>query len=96
MMKINITKMAITILVVAFASVMSAQNKQFTLEDLNFGGTNYHNMIPKNMYLAWWGDQLMELDAEEVLAIDTKSATKHPSPLLTILTTLWAVSRFTR
>ena len=76
MMKINITKMAMTMLVVAFASVMSAQNKQFTLEDLNFGGTNYHNMIPKNMYLAWWGDQLMELDAEEVLAIDTKSGNK--------------------
>ncbi|MBO5824505.1 MAG: DPP IV N-terminal domain-containing protein, partial [Prevotella sp.] len=75
-MKINITKMAMTMLVVAFASVMSAQNKQFTLEDLNFGGTNYHNMIPKNMYLAWWGDQLMELDAEEVLAIDTKSGNK--------------------
>ena len=68
MMKINITKMAMTMLVVAFASVMSAQNKQFTLEDLNFGGTNYHNMIPKNMYLAWWGDQLMELDAEEELS----------------------------
>ena len=30
---------------------MAAQLKQFTLEDLNFGGNNYHNMRPKNMYL---------------------------------------------
>ena len=30
-----------------------AQNKQFTLEDLNFGGTNYHNMIPEYRNLTW-------------------------------------------
>ena len=29
---------------------MSAQ-KLFTLEDLNFGGTNYRNMQPQNMWL---------------------------------------------
>ncbi len=42
---------------------MSAQ-KQFTLEDLNFGGNNFHNMVPKNRYTAWWGDQLVRTDAE--------------------------------
>ena len=34
---------------------MSAQ-KQFTLEDLNFGGNNFHNMVPKNRYATWWGN----------------------------------------
>ena len=34
----------------------TAQKKLFTLEDLNFGGTNYHNLQPKNMFLTWWGD----------------------------------------
>ena len=42
---------------------MSAQ-KQFTLEDLNYGGNNFHNMVPKNRYTAWWGDQLVRTDAE--------------------------------
>ena len=35
-----------------------AQDKLFTLEDLNFGGTNYRNLQPKNLWLTWWGDQL--------------------------------------
>ena len=33
--------------------------QQFTLEDLNFGGKNYRNMIAKNRSLMWWGDQLI-------------------------------------
>ena len=48
---------------------MSAQ-KQFTLEDLNFGGNNFHNMVPKNRYTAWWGDQLVRTDAEFFALID--------------------------
>ena len=53
-------------------SPMQAQDKLFTLEDLNFGGTNYRNMQPKNMFLTWWGDQLMYQDAEEGGTIDAK------------------------
>ena len=41
-----------------------AQDKQFTLEDLNFGGYNYRNMVPKAQYHTWWGDQLVRLDVE--------------------------------
>lgn len=48
---------------------MSAQ-KQFTLEDLNFGGNNFHNMVPQNRYTAWWGDQLVRTDAEFCALID--------------------------
>ncbi len=44
----------------------SAQLKQFTLEDLNFGGTNYRNLIPENQWHAFWGDELMRLDTEQV------------------------------
>ena len=51
---------------------MAAQDKLFTLEDLNFGGTNYANMQPKNLFLTWWGDQLMYQDAEEGGTIDAK------------------------
>ena len=47
--------------------------KEFTLEDLNFGGTNYRNMIPGNRWLTWWGDQLVRLDVEECYLVDKKT-----------------------
>jgi dipeptidyl-peptidase-4 len=55
---------------------MTAQDKFFTLEDLNFGGTNYGNMQPKNMWLTWWGDQLIQTDVEECYVINTKNGEK--------------------
>ena len=62
---------------IVFTSPMQAQDKKlFTLEDLNFGGTNYRNMQPKNMWLTWWGDQLIETDVEECYTIDTKTGKK--------------------
>lgn len=48
---------------------MSAQ-KQFTLEDLNYGGNNYHNMRPENRFSTWWGDELIRQDAEECYIIN--------------------------
>ena len=54
---------------------MSAQ-KLFTLEDLNFGGTNYRNMQPQNMWLTWWGDELIQTDVEECSLIDKKTGKK--------------------
>mgnify|MGYP000878892317 CR=1 FL=1 len=48
---------------------MSAQ-KLFTLEDLNYGGNNFHNMVPQNRYTAWWGDQLVRTDAEFCALVD--------------------------
>jgi len=53
-------------------SPMNAQKKLFTLEDLNFGGKNFHNLRPQNMFLTWWGDQLMYQDAEEGGIFDEK------------------------
>ena len=50
---------------------MNAQTKLFTLEDLNYGGSNFYNLQPHNLYLTWWGDQMMYLDAEEGGKYDT-------------------------
>lgn len=61
---------------IMLAMTMTAQDKLFTLEDLNFGGTNYHNLRPKNLFLTWWGDQLMYIDAEEGGTIDAKGNKK--------------------
>ena len=56
--------------------------KEFTLEDLNFGGTNYRNMIPGNRWLTWWGDQLVRLEVEECYLVDKK--TGKETPFLTV------------
>ena len=61
----------------ASSTTMTAQDKFFTLEDLNFGGTNYGNMQPKNMWLTWWGDQLIQTDVEECYTIDAKTGKKE-------------------
>ena len=54
-----------------FMQKASAQNlKQFTLEDLNFGGKNYHNMVAKNRWTTWWGDELVHLDVEKCSIVD--------------------------
>ena len=39
--------------------------KQFTLEDLNFGGNNYHNMIAENRWTTCWCDELLRTDVED-------------------------------
>ena len=62
--------------VISHFSPMSAQDKLFTLEDLNYGGTNYRKMLPENRWLTWWGDQLMYQDAEEGGTIDSKQQKK--------------------
>ena len=69
MMKIKLASICLALIT---ASTTMAQ-KLFTLEDLNFGGKNYYNMSPKNLYLTWWGDQLMYQDAEETGTVDMKT-----------------------
>jgi dipeptidyl-peptidase-4 len=51
--------------------MVSAQGlKELTLEDLNFGGKNYHNMIAKNRWTTWWGDELIRQDAENCYLVN--------------------------
>ena len=54
-------------------SSIAQEKKSFTLEDLNFGGTNYRNMIPKTQYYKWWGDELVRIDGKEYYLVDKKS-----------------------
>lgn len=74
-MKNNLKSMAAGLLGLALLTVtqpmsVTAQTKEFTLEDLNFGGNNYHNMVPKNRNLAWWGDELIYTDVEACYRIN--------------------------
>ena len=75
MMKIKL--MVAIVATMMTATIMSAQDKKiFTLEDLNFGGTNYANLRPQNLRLTWWGEKLIETDVEECRVIDTKTGKK--------------------
>lgn len=62
-------KIKILILLLLSTITMSAQ-KHFTLEDLNFGGNNFHNMRPENRFSTWWGDELVRADVEKCYIID--------------------------
>ena len=73
-----VARVVALLLAMATLQTMTAQLKQFTLEDLNFGGVNAHNFRAKNLYLAWWGDRLMYQDAEEWGTVDMKSGARTP------------------
>ena len=60
----------ILMLLVALMAWPVAAQQQFTLEDLNFGGKNYRNMIPQNRPLTWWGDQLVRLAKDTCWTVD--------------------------
>ena len=71
------TKLITTLLLTFLTFIpMNAQQKLFTLEDLNFGGRNYHSLRPQNMFLTWWGDQLVQTNVEECYTIDVKTGKK--------------------
>ena len=58
-------RMGLVALALLCTMSMQAQNKKsFTLDDLMWGGENYWNIMPRNIYTGWWGNQLVELDAE--------------------------------
>ena len=59
----RINRLAILFLTLLTASMMLAQDKKlFSLEDLNFGGKNYHKMRPENRFTTWWGDEFVHLE----------------------------------
>lgn len=48
----------------------NAQSRELSLEDLNFGGNNYSNMIPKNKTLLWWGNSLVKVDSDKCMLVN--------------------------
>ena len=68
MRKTKLQGMALVML--ALMALPALAQKQFTLEDLNFGGTNYRNMVPANKSLTWWGDQLVRLSNDTCWTVD--------------------------
>ena len=73
MMKIKHLFTLMSLLTISCLPMTAQEKKLFTLEDINFGGNNYRNLLPQNMWLTWWGDQLMYQDAEDGGSIDLKA-----------------------
>ena len=76
MMRIkNLAAIAILLLshLLIFSPMEMAAQKLFSLEDLNFGGTNYRNLQPENKWYTWWGDELIRTDVEECYLVNKKT-----------------------
>lgn len=71
-MKIKYLSLAFMAIIATCA--MKAQTlKQFTLEDLNFGGKNYQNMIPQDKKCKWWGDKLVHVGKDACYIVNKKT-----------------------
>ena len=85
-MTMNLTRMTTKRIFVALVTLLSImtttttiaqEQKQLTLEELNFGGVNYRKFVPERLYSTWWGEQLMYQDVEETGIIDMKSGERR-------------------
>ncbi len=47
-----------------------AQQKHFTLEELNFGGTRYNEMTPEKRHYTWYGEELIRKETDCIFSID--------------------------
>lgn len=65
-------KIFVFILAMIATTTYAQELKTLTLEDLNFGGNNYHNMVPKHRYTTWWGNELIRTDVEDCYIVDKK------------------------
>lgn len=62
-----------------------AQKKQFTLDNLLWGGDDYWTYQPASFSATWWGDRLIKLGVEECTTItNEKGQTVKPETLFTL------------
>ena len=78
-MMTKINKLLTLLVLAAFPLLpMTAQEKKlFTLEDLNYGGYNFRNLQPQNMWLTWWGDELVRTDVEECCLVNKQTGKEN-------------------
>ena len=70
--------------------MLAQEKKLFTLEDLNFGGNNYRNLLPENKWYTWWGDELVRTDVEDCWLVDKQTGKE------TLLFTLDDINRWAK
>ena len=70
----KIKYLSLAFMAIIATCTMNAQSlKQFTLEDLNFGGKNYQNMIPQDKKCLWWGDKLVHVGKDACYIVNKKT-----------------------
>ena len=84
-MKLNKLSSAVVALLLALPA-MAQQTKQFSLDELMWGGSSYWQLQPKSLYTSFWGDRLLEVDVEQVrtLADEKGKKVKKPEVLFTL------------
>lgn len=55
MKQMNLRSSLLIGLLLLTGTLMGQTKKSFTLDDLMWGGSNYWNLQPKNLYTAFWG-----------------------------------------
>lgn len=66
---------------------MTAQKKQFTLDDLIPGGKTYRSAsVPESKFFTWWGDGCIELDIDDCHLIEKSYGTKNENIIFNNLT----------
>ncbi len=70
----RISRLLFSTAIILMASTFAVvAQKQFTLEDLNFGGKNYRQMTPQNQSLFWWGDRLVHATDSLCAQVDLRT-----------------------
>lgn len=78
-MKIKTTALALIAMFTTQSLPLGAQKlKQFTLEDLNFGGKNYKQMTPATKDYRWWGDELLRKEKDDLWLVNKKTGREKP------------------
>ena len=67
------TKLLFFILSLLPMSMMAQTLKNFTLDDLMWGGSNYHHIMPQRVFTQWWGEALVRTDVESTRLIFDKN-----------------------
>ena len=66
MKQMNLRSSLLIGLLLLTGTLMGQTKKSFTLDDLMWGGSNYWNLQPKNLYTAFWGPNLLQLEVDAV------------------------------
>lgn len=69
-------------LLLPLTAMAQTEKKSFTLDDLMWGGSNYWNLQPANIYTAWWGDRLLQTEVDEVMAYYDEKGRKTEGKVL--------------
>ena len=60
------------------ATVSAQEKKAYTLEDVIPGGSEYYNLVPRNLIgVSWWGDVCVQVGHKEIQTINLKNGEKE-------------------